>query len=349
VFQKAVALEAILTTTGLDHATRLIQAVCRLAGSASLVEDFRAELDDHGLLQAVARHDTAALFDWLAEAVSYQGISDAIAHQYMEQHGRVTWAAIERDLSTAPRCPKLQGYWQFYDCRYHKGSRTCSEPDHMPACPLPRYRLRNGRLNQTAFSLFLFVRDLAAGDLVAWIDKQLAEADDPAAPDRLRRLREALLTPLGSVYGVSDKVWSMILSGLLLGAGRTRKRWVEVGGSMIAIDTLVHNFLHRTGILERLNAAHPYGPGCYRPNGCAAVLETVAQQIDARTFNPEFPAVFPRFVQHAIWRYCAQRGLDICNGNKIDDRAGCANVYCRVYGLCDRLALRGEEMAYTTD
>jgi hypothetical protein len=32
---------------------------------------------------------------------------------------------------------------------------------------------------------------------------------------------------------------------------------------MIAIDTLVHNFLQRTGILSRAHAEHVYGPHCY--------------------------------------------------------------------------------------
>ena len=57
------------------------------------------------------------------------------------------------------------------------------------------------------------------------------------------------------------------------------------------------------------------------------------------TFNPAFPAVFPRFVQHAIWRYCAQSGLDVCNGNRIDDRKSCENVYCQIHNICDRIAL----------
>jgi hypothetical protein len=69
---------------------------------------------------------------------------------------------------------------------------------------------------------------------------------------------------------------------------------------MIVVDTLVHNFLHRTGILNRLDATHPYGPGCYRPTGCAEILQQVAREIDARKFNAEFPATFPRFVQSAI-------------------------------------------------
>src|ERR1700694_756617 len=98
-------------------------------------------------------------------------------------------------------------------------------------------------------------------------------------------MREALLAPLGNVYGASDKVLSMTLSTLLLGAGRVRKGWAEVGGSMIVVDTLVHNFLHRTGILSRLNADHPYGPGCYRPPGCAEILQQVAKEIAARKFN----------------------------------------------------------------
>jgi hypothetical protein len=65
----------------------------------------------------------------------------------------------------------------------------------------------------------------------------------------------------------------------------------------------------------------------------------VAQQIDARAFNPAFLAIFPRFVQHAIWRYCAQLGLDVCNGNRIDDRQRCGNQCCQVRRLCDRVGL----------
>jgi hypothetical protein len=108
---------------------------------------------------------------------------------------------------------------------------------------------------------------------------------------------------------------------------------------MIAIDTLVHNFLHRTGILKRFGAEHAYGAACYRPGSCADIIARTAQQIDAHAFNPRFPTVFPRFVQHAIWRYCAQRGLDICNGNRIDDRKSCDNKCCQIRSRCDRITL----------
>jgi hypothetical protein len=189
-----------------------------------------------------------------------------------------------------------------------------------------------------AYSLFLFMRDIADADFVGWIDKQLATVD-PHGPDRLAACREAVIGPLRNVYGVSDKVLAMALSSMLLGAGNQRPLWFEVGATFVAIDTLVHNFLHRTGILGRLRASHPYGDRCYRPGGCADILGFLAAKIDARQFNRAFPKTFPRFVQSAIWRYCAENGLDICNGNRIADESRCSNGHCQLFRRCDRVAL----------
>jgi hypothetical protein len=213
--------------------------------------------------------------------------------------------------------------------------------------PETRSWLRNGRLNQTAYSLYLFVRDIADGDLVGWIDKRLSAADTQTGPDRLARMRSALVEPLREVYGVSDKVLTMALSQLLLGAPRSGHRWREVGGAMIAVDTLVHNFLHRTGILDRFDAHHSYGPACYRPRGCAEIIETVADGIDASRFDHRFPKTFPRFVQYAIWRYCSQQGLDVCNGNQIDDRKQCENVQCALYPARDHTTLNNSKTVST--
>jgi hypothetical protein len=141
---------------------------------------------------------------------------------------------------------------------------TCAEPGHIAACPLPSQPLRNGHLNQMAYSLFLFMRDIADDDFVEWIDRQLAAVKSESV-DRLPALREAILGPLRNVYGVADKVLAMALSSLPLSAGQQRPLWREVGVSLVAVDTLVHNFLHRTGILKRLGAEHPYGVRCYRP------------------------------------------------------------------------------------
>src|ERR1035437_3159000 len=290
---------------GYAYAHRIIHTVCCLAGSASFVDDAHDNLVNEGVLGAIEAHNTPVLFDWMVRAFSFQGIADAVAADYMDKHGAVTWGAIAADLDAGPACPKLQSYWQLHACGYRKGSGACTEPELLSGCPLPKHPLRNGRLNQTAYSLFLFIRDIADGDLVGWIDRQLAGADDRTDPGRITRMIERLVGPLRQIYGVSDKVVMMTLASLLLAS--RKPMWPEVGASMIAVDTLVHNFLHRTGILHRLGANHPYGAACYRPNGCADIIRTVSARIDARPFNRTFPQAFPRFVQHAIWRYCAQR------------------------------------------
>jgi len=318
-----------LGTPDLHYATRLIHQVCCLAGSFDLIERFA----DEELATTINRRDTPALFYRLMFDVSFQGISNAVASNYLHRHGRPTWAAIRKNLAKRPPCPKLKSYWQFYDCRYEKTRQTCAQPNHIAACPVPTHRLRNGHLNQLAYSLYLFIRDVADGDLIGWLDDRVNEATTA-------QNSAALLDPLREIYGVSDKVLTMVLSGILIGGSTGRPKWLKVGVALIAVDTLVHNFLHRTGILSRFNADHPYGPGCYRPDGCADIIRAIASQIDARQFNRTFPRVFPRFVQHAIWRYCSQQGVDTCNGNRVDDRHQCENGHCRLYRICDRIRLK---------
>ena len=217
--------------------------------------------------------------------------------------------------------------------------RPAPNRTNSPIARLPRHPLRNGRLNQSAYSLFLFIRDIAGGDIVTWIDRQLA---DHAGSGNLPAARAGLVDPLRHVYGISDKVIAMALASLLMGAGGNRPGWFDVGASFIVVDTLVHNFLVRTGILDRLDGWPSVRPGLLPAGGCADVLIDIATTIDARRFNPGFPKVFPRFVQSAIWRYCAQSCLDICNGNQIDDRGRCTNMWCRLYSRCDRLVLHAE-------
>lgn len=327
---------------GKKHARSVVRRVCTFADQSTWVDDLQLEMRSVGLVAAVENHDIATIFNWLMRELSFQGISDTVAEGYMDRHGNVTWGDIQAALYSGPECGKLEDYWTFTGCRYHKTAQTCAEPKLFNNCPLPQHPLRNGRLNQTAYSLFLFIRDVADSDIVRWIDQQLTGHFKLA---NLASARAALLDPLRNVYGVSDKVIAMALAGLLMGAGATRNGWFAVGASFIVVDTLVHNFLHRTGILRRLGATHLYGPACYQQHGCADVLFDLAKAIDARRFNPEFPKVFPRLIQRAIWRYCAEAGFDICNGNQIDDRGRCKNSACDLYSRCDRLPLNKPKKA----
>src|SRR5213595_661703 len=192
----------------------MIHQVCAISADAEWLHRLQQEAHDEGIVTAIEQHDSAALFDWLMAIVSHQGVSDAAADGFMARHGNIGWHDIETALVTQNPCPKLRGYWAFHGCRYQKSRGACAEPDHLASCPLPGHVLRNGRLNQLAYSLFLFIRDVAQGDLVGWIDAQLDGAGCLAAA------RNALIEPLRSVYGLSDKVAGLALASLLIAGGQ---------------------------------------------------------------------------------------------------------------------------------
>jgi hypothetical protein len=126
----------------------------------------------------------------------------------------------------------------------------------------------------------------------------------------------------------------MTFATILLSADK--RSWQQVGARLVAVDNLVHNFLHRSGLISLSGRRHAYGPGCYGPKGCAGALARLAGLMNAQEINPEYPPYFPRAIQHAIWRYAAQEHHNVCNGNRIDDRRGCKNKYCIIYRDCAR-------------
>src|SRR4051794_22604649 len=144
-------------------ATRLILQICRAWPDPTYLRRLRANLTRQGIRAAVAEHNTPALFDWLVEVVSYQGISDAIAWSYMEEHGRVRWADLQAAFEQRHSCPKLANFEAFSGCGYRKASRTCAHPDHLPACPLPTHPLRKGALNQAAYAPSICSCAMSAG------------------------------------------------------------------------------------------------------------------------------------------------------------------------------------------
>jgi hypothetical protein len=79
---------------------------------------------------------------------------------------------------------------------------------------------------------------------------------------------------------------------------------------IIAIDTLVHNFLHRTGILRDFDADHLYGPRCDAP----LQLELPRQLSTVRA------------ARHlAVLR---RSRVQPCNGRRIDDRQSSEQTDC---------------------
>lgn len=324
-----------LNERDLSYAVGLVETICWLAGTPDYLEDLKDAVALQGFFDATERQQSKRLFEWLLERMSFQGVSDVAAQTFMDRHGLPTWREISDSLSKLPQCPLLSSYWHFDGCGFRKLGWTCANPTLIDGCPLPSLDLRNGNLNQLAYSLFLFIRDIADGDLIGWIDAQLASVD-VGSPRIAGQLREAVLEPLSNIHGISSKVLNMVMSDFLVAGSLRNERWGLAGGGMVAVDTLVHKFLYRSGVLSRANAEHAYGSQCYGDNGCAALIETISAQIDARQFNENFPQHFPRYIQKAIWRYCAQDGLSICNGHKVDDSSRCQNTTCRLFGRCDR-------------
>jgi hypothetical protein len=204
----------------LDWAVRLIARICQVAGDPSFIDKARRRLARCGVRKAIRKHESPVLFEWLAEQFSYRGIANQVAFDYMERHGRVRARQVARALNAGPACPKLQSYWHFDGCGYRKSAQTCTEPAHFRRCPLPSHDLRNGGLNQTAYSLFLFIRDIASGDLVAWLDGRLAGVAASKPKYRAAALRATLLRGLHP-RGI-NKVASIALSQLLLAGDRQR-------------------------------------------------------------------------------------------------------------------------------
>src|SRR4051794_40538784 len=108
-----------------------LYATCRIAARAGSFASFHDSLSAQGLGAAVRSHDTPALFDWLVEVLSYQGVSDAIAWSYMDEHGRVCFSDLDQALRARPSCPRLTSYWHFDACHFAKTAGTCAEPVHI--------------------------------------------------------------------------------------------------------------------------------------------------------------------------------------------------------------------------
>lgn len=318
----------------------IVKSICAAVGPEPVKEKL-AGPESRQLREWIARRQTPALFDWLMSRFVYQGISDAIAESYIEEHGNISFAEIEQALQDHRcKCEKLKGFEAYQNCHYRKIDHSCDARRWLKACPLPQHDLRNGVLNQLAYSCFFFVRDVCQGDLVQFIDRTLSEADRPGHPDRIALMRSALLSQLSRIHGIGLKIIGISFSDILMAAPEGRRHWFEVGSSLVAVDSLIHNLFHRTGIMARWNSEHAYGPSCYGKCGCALIIDRLAREIDARTYAPEFPCYFPRFIEHCLWAFSAEPHLDICNGNAIDDTRRCRQRECPIYAGCARIALR---------
>ncbi len=334
----------------MQTATRVSEAPCDPLGLAQtmlalapvhFVADVQARMAKNGVAAAVHAHDTGALYRWIVSLCRLVGVSDQAADSFAAGRADVTWNDVTAALTRAPLCRRLQSHWHFVGCGYRKGLPTCAEPTLLPACPLPTLDLRKGALNVGAFGLALFLRDVASDDLVGWLDNRLEDADSVGDnPARARRLRDAVALPFAQVAGIGPKLANMILADLLIGSDPGRERWINAGGAMIAVDSLVHALLARTGIIDARGLRHAMGPPCYRAGGCADTLAQLAADLSAERARVGAPAVLPRQLQHAVWLLASEGGYALCNSRQINDATGCRQRWCPAHQQCACLPLR---------
>jgi hypothetical protein len=283
------------------------------------------------MIHAKLPHKSIKLYQYLMEAFLLSGGGDQSNHgYYAKQNHKPTFNRVKRALQGAD-CPKLAMFETFKGCGYRKGTRKCNEPAWLSTCPLPGFDMKRGALNHMAFSLYFFLRDVCRRDFYAYVTDHFGQAGGA-----INDLLETFIGKVTTIANVGPKLAHMALSCLFL---TTYPGWDyrQVGAHMIAVDSLVHNFLRRTGILGSYQLDHAYGPRCHAQNGCLGVIHDLAKHIDCREFNPTLPPDFPRFVQYHIWAYCGQAGENICNGNKC--KPGKPNAACVLHqqGLCAEL------------
>src|SRR4051795_12945412 len=105
----------------IDDAHEFIRALLSLDASRHLLRNDDRRAFASGLKEIIRDRDNEKLFAWLMEVFSFQGISDAIAADYIERHGNASWQDIDwRIKETTELCPKLRSFATYQGCGYRK-------------------------------------------------------------------------------------------------------------------------------------------------------------------------------------------------------------------------------------
>ena len=310
--------------------------------------------DDDGLREVITQIVTgkpgrrmAKLYKCLVESFIMVGGSDQSNQGYYDrQKVKPTYYGIQKAIRNAA-CPKLASFEAYQDCGYRKMAKTCNNPDLIASCPVPHLDMKRGGLTQMAFSLFFFLRDVCRGDFYRFVKDQFGDGNLPEGEltDRI----QGFIDQLSRIHNVGPKLVDMVFSHIFF-TQAPGWDYQAIGVRMVAIDTLVHNFMAKTGTLDSYGQPHKYGPKCHSQAGCVGVIEEIAKDLDCRKYHPSYPAYFPRLIQVYIWAYCAMNGENICNGNKC--KVGKPNMactllqegYCRPFDLPQSAPSEGASM-----
>ena len=89
------------------YAVNIVETVTWLAGHSDYFDALGEGRKNLDLFGSDGRARSSKVFEWLMAALSYQGISDAVARSYMATHERPTWTKIGRGIKNGT-CPLLE-------------------------------------------------------------------------------------------------------------------------------------------------------------------------------------------------------------------------------------------------
>lgn len=280
----------------------------------------------------------AKLYRFFLDAFKYVGGSNLVNEKVWEEmNPKPTYHRIRNELGSA-ECPKLESFDQFDRCGYSKSQKDSGKPCTMPRffneCPLPQYDMKNGKLNQMVFSTYLFLKDRCQGDFPGFIKEifgtpqQVEKLEEEELNARVKTLENEMCR----IFNVGPKLINMTMSSLFY-AKTGKWNYRRVFPQMAAVDSLVHEFLHRTGTLKLFGREHKYGEKvCHSPEGCVGVINDIARQIDCRRYNKDYPEYYPRMVQVCIWKFCTEScNQKNCKYEELDEG-------CEFFDWCEHLS-----------
>ena len=152
-------------------------------------------------------------------------------------------------------------------------------------------------------------------------------------------MRAALIDPLVNIAGTGPKVVVDDPCATVIGrrstAGEVGHDWSQLhrdrqsGPRLFCIELAFFVALNPSMLMDRVAT---------RQAVARMPSPSFAAHIDAREFNAEYPACFPRWVQFSIWWFSAADGWSICNSVQIDDRRPCEQVFCPAFSQCEKIA-----------
>jgi hypothetical protein len=235
----------------LNHSVEIVNQIIiahqKLFVDIYLTNSPEVEAIIHQMIYGKPHHKSIDLYQYLVEAFLLSGSGDLSSQgYYAKQKHQPTFNRVKQAVNAA-HCPKLATFETFTGCGYRKNNK-CNEPAFLSTCPLPTFDMKRGALNQMAFSLYLFLRDVAGRDFYTFTKDHFGQCQ--SADGTINELLESFIGKVTTIANVGPKLAHMSLSCLFL---TTYPGWDYrvVGERMIAVDSLVHTFLHRTGILDR--------------------------------------------------------------------------------------------------